>query len=149
MDDCLDDKRMKLSSNFLLRSFPDFSNQSKLKIKLQNKTKKKKGIFSLFSSKKQIAFKYPVHSNGYVSVPTTNGNQSSSFTHSFGYSAFAPTLPLHFAHNHPSPYLLGDSRATRLNEANYKSSSVAASSSSSSSTSSSSSSYRPLASSKS
>ncbi|CAF0731045.1 unnamed protein product [Rotaria sordida] len=112
IDDCLDDKRIKLSSSFLLRSFPDFTNQT---------------------------FKYPVHSNGYVSVPTTNGNQSSSFTHSFGYSAFAPTLPIHFSHNHPSLYHLGDSRTTRLNETNYKSPSIATISSSSSS-------YRPLSS---
>lgn len=48
-----------------------------------------------------LDFKYPVHSNGYLSIPTTNGNQSSSFTHSFGYSAFAPTLPIHFPPNHP------------------------------------------------
>ncbi|CAF2330303.1 unnamed protein product [Rotaria sp. Silwood2] len=118
IDDCLDDKRIKLSSSFLLRSFPDFTNQT---------------------------FKYPVHSNGYVSIPTTNGNQSSSFTHSFGYSAFAPTLPIHFSHSHPSPYHLVDSRTTRLNETNYKSSSIATSSSSATS-SASSSSYRPLSS---
>jgi hypothetical protein len=31
IDDCLDDKRMKLSSSILLRSFPDFANQSKIK----------------------------------------------------------------------------------------------------------------------
>lgn len=28
LEDCLDDKRMKLSSSLLLRSFPDFANQS-------------------------------------------------------------------------------------------------------------------------
>jgi len=32
IDDCLDDKRIKLSSSLLLRSFPDFANQSKIKL---------------------------------------------------------------------------------------------------------------------
>jgi hypothetical protein len=41
-------------------------------------------------------FKYPVHSNDYLSIPLTNGNQLSSFR----YSAFTPTLPLHI----PSSY---------------------------------------------
>jgi hypothetical protein len=31
IDDCLDDKRMKLSSSLLLRSFPDFANQGRIK----------------------------------------------------------------------------------------------------------------------
>ncbi len=31
IDDCLDDKRIKLSSSLLLRSFPEFANQSKIK----------------------------------------------------------------------------------------------------------------------
>ncbi|CAF1486066.1 unnamed protein product [Adineta ricciae] len=110
IDDCLEDKRMKLSSSLLLRSFPEFANQ---------------------------AFKYPVHSNGYLSVPPTNGNQPSSFTHSFGYSAFAPTLPIHFPTNHhPSPYLLAENRATRSNEPNSKSPPSSSSSSLATSTSS-------------
>ena len=29
IEDCLDDKRIKLSSSLLLRSFPDFANQSR------------------------------------------------------------------------------------------------------------------------
>ena len=85
----------------------------------------KSSFSSCFSLR--LAFKYPVHSNGYLSVPTTNGNQSSSFSHAFGYSAFAPTLPLHFAPNHPAhhhPYLLADSRSTRFNESNAKGSKV-------------------------
>ncbi|UJR33766.1 hypothetical protein I4U23_021193 [Adineta vaga] len=117
LDECLEDKRMKLSSTLLLRSFPEFANQ---------------------------AFKYPVHSNGYLSVPPTNGNQSSSFTHSFGYSAFAPTLPIHFPTNHHHhhqqqqhpPHLLGENRTTRLNESNYKSPPSSSSSSLATSTSS-------------
>jgi hypothetical protein len=36
IDDCLDDKRIKLSSSLLLRSFPDFANQSKKKKNFQN-----------------------------------------------------------------------------------------------------------------
>ncbi len=120
IDDCIDDKRIKLSSSLLLRSFPEFANQSKI---LEKKFPQKKLIF--------LDFKYPVHSNGYLTIPTTNGNQSSSFIHSFGCSAFAPTLPIHFAHNHhpppppPPAYLLNDSRTS-----NSKSSSIATSSSS-------------------
>ena len=104
-----------------------------------------------------LDFKYPVHSNGYLSIPTANGNQSSSFIHSFGYSAFAPTLPIHFPHNHPPPppphhhhhphaavappaYLLNENRTS-----NTKSSSSSTSSSSSNATSSS---HRVLSSSK-
>ncbi len=127
IDDCLDDKRMKLSSSLLLRSFPDFANQGRIKKK---EVFLKKTIIFI-----KIAFKYPVHSNGYLSVPTANGNQSSSFIHSFGHSAFAPTLPIHFAHNHHHhhhhPYLLGENRA-----ANYKTSIVPPPSTSSSSSSS-------------
>ncbi len=135
IDECSDDKRIKLSSSLLLRSFPDFANQSK------------KNKFSKFIFFCKLDFKYPVHSNGYLSIPTTNGNQSSSFTHSFGYSAFAPTLPIHFPHNHhhhhyqhhPLPYHLNDTNRTT----NYKSSASIATP-----TPSSSSSHRPLSSSK-
>ena len=145
LEDCLDDKRMKLSSSLLLRSFPDFADQSNEETK-KAATSPKREIFAF------LDFKYPVHSNGYLSIPTANGNQTSPFAHSFGYSAFAPTLPLHFPPNHhvahhhqqqqqqqqqssqqhslPS-YLLNDSRISNL-----KTSSIAASSSSSSSSSS-------------
>ena len=148
IDDCLDDKRIKLSSNFLLRSFSDFPTQSKIKTYIQERTKERKRIFFVYHRK--LAFKYPVHSNGYVSVPTANGSQSSSFTHSFGYSAFAPTLPIHYAHNHSHSFLLNDSRITHLNDTNYKSSSITTPTPllSSSSSSSSSTSHRPLSSSK-
>lgn len=123
IDDCLDDKRIKLSSSLLLRSFPDFANPS---TKQKHRTEHEIILFFLFLSL-PLAFKYPVHSNGYLSLPTTNGNQSSSFSHAFGYSAFAPTLPLHFAPNHPAhhhPYLLADTRSTRFNESNAKGSKV-------------------------
>lgn len=115
LDECLEDKRMKLSSSLLLRSFPDFPNPSRKK-----KTKMKKFDENfLFFSFLRLAFKYPVHSNGYLSVPSSNGNQSStSFSHSFPYSAFAPTLPMGFPSSHP--YLLADARSTRLNETNGK-----------------------------
>jgi len=127
IDDCLDDKRIKLSSNLLLRSFSDFAHQS---IKNKIKIPKHFLFFSLLYF--QLDFKYPVHSNGYLSIPTTNGNQSSSFLPTFGCSAFVPTLPIHFAHNHhhhhhhPSPYHLNDNRPT-----NYKTSSIATPTSSS------------------
>jgi len=39
IDDCLDDKRIKLSSNLLLRSFPEFANQGKNKKKFCRKRK--------------------------------------------------------------------------------------------------------------
>ncbi len=108
IDECLDDKRIKLSSSLLFRSFPEFPNQSKTKI---SSPKTKRVRFGFF-----VDFKYPVHSNGYLSIPTTNGNQSSSFIHSFGCSAFAPTLPIHFPHPppppHPPAYLLNDNRTS-------------------------------------
>jgi hypothetical protein len=42
IDDCLDDKRIKLSSSFLLRSFPDFANQSKIEISKKKKKEEEK-----------------------------------------------------------------------------------------------------------
>jgi hypothetical protein len=124
MDECLDDKRIKLSSSLLFRSLPEFANQSKAKYSSNTK----KNLNSIFTD-----FKYPVHTNGYLSIPTTNGNHSSPFIPSFGCSAFAPTLPIHFPpppppHPHPPAYLLNDNRAS--NSKSSSSSSIATSSSS-------------------
>ena len=91
-----------------------------------------------------LDFKYPVHSNGYLSIPPTNGNQSSSFTHSFGYSAFAPTLPIHFPHNHHHPHHPPPAPVAYLLNENRTSNSKSSSSSSSNATSS----HRVLSSSK-
>lgn len=126
---------------------------SPIKVKRTQKKITHDYFFGLFSF--SLDFKYPVHTNGYFSIPTTNGNQSSSsssFTHSFGYSAFVPTLPIpplhnhHHHHHHPPPapvaYLLNENRTS-----NSKSSSSSSSSSGSSSNATSSS-HRVLSSSK-
>ena len=46
LDECLEDKRMKLSSSLLLRSFPDFPNPSKTE---ERKTLERETFFSSFS----------------------------------------------------------------------------------------------------
>ncbi|CAF1523536.1 unnamed protein product, partial [Didymodactylos carnosus] len=65
LDSYQDEKRAKLSANFLLRTFPEFAAQT---------------------------LKYPVY-NSFIPYSSNDGNNVQPFVHSYSYSAFSPTVP--------------------------------------------------------